>query len=58
VVDSGPDVIPKSLQLIAGRVAQEFNQRKERKGAFWEDVTMRRLLNRMNIFIAALLTSI
>lgn len=37
VVDSGPDAIPKSLQLIAGRTAQEFNQRKERKGAFWED---------------------
>ena len=37
VVDSGPDVIPKSLQLIAGRTAQEFNQRKERNGAFWED---------------------
>lgn len=27
----------KSLQLIAGRTGQEFNQRKERKGAFWED---------------------
>jgi REP-associated tyrosine transposase len=37
VIDSGPDVIPRSLQLIAGRVAQEFNLRKERKGAFWED---------------------
>ena len=37
VVDSAPDVIPKSLQLIAGRTAQEFNQRKEPKGAFWED---------------------
>ncbi len=37
VVDSGPDIIPKSLQLIAGRTAQEFNQRKERKGASWED---------------------
>lgn len=37
VVDSGPDVIPNSIQLIAGRTAQEFNQRKERKGAFWED---------------------
>jgi putative transposase len=23
--------------LIAGRTAQEFNQRKNRKGAFWED---------------------
>lgn len=37
VVDSGPDVIPNSIQLIAGRTAQEFNQRKARKGAFWED---------------------
>jgi putative transposase len=25
------------MQLVAGRVAQEFNQRKNRKGAFWED---------------------
>jgi hypothetical protein len=25
------------MQLIAGRTAQEFNQRKSRKGAFWED---------------------
>jgi putative transposase len=33
----GRDVIPKSMQLIAGRTAQEFNQRKNRKGAFWED---------------------
>jgi len=31
------DVIPKSIQLIAGRTGQEFNQRKSRKGAFWED---------------------
>lgn len=37
VVDNGPDVIPKSLQLIAGRVTHEFNHHKERKGAFWED---------------------
>ena len=37
VIDSEPDVIPKSLQLVAGRIAQEFNHRKERKGAFWED---------------------
>lgn len=37
VVDSRNDVIPKSIQLIAGRTAQEFNQRKSRKGAFWED---------------------
>jgi hypothetical protein len=31
------DVIPRSLQLIAGRTGQEYNQRKKRKGAFWED---------------------
>lgn len=37
VIDTEPNVIPKSLQLIAGRTAQEFNHRKERKGAFWED---------------------
>lgn len=37
VIDSGPDVIPNSIQLIAGRTAQEFSQRKGRKGAFWED---------------------
>jgi putative transposase len=29
--------IPQSLQLVAGRVAQEYNQRKGRRGAFWED---------------------
>jgi REP element-mobilizing transposase RayT len=35
--DGGRDVIPKSIQLVAGRVGQEYNQRKKRKGAFWED---------------------
>jgi len=30
-------VIPKSIQLTAGRTGQEFNQRKKRKGAYWED---------------------
>ena len=34
--DSG-EAIPKSIQLIAGRTGQEYNQRKKRKGAFWED---------------------
>ncbi|MFZ0724160.1 MAG: hypothetical protein WAM61_00085, partial [Desulfobacterales bacterium] len=28
---------PRSLQLVAGRTAQEYNDRKGRKGAFWED---------------------
>jgi len=35
--NGGRDVIPNSIQLIAGRTAQEFNQRKNRKGAYWED---------------------
>ncbi len=33
----GRETIPKSIQLLAGRTAQEYNQRKKRKGAFWED---------------------
>ena len=38
VSDNGErDTIPKSIQLIAGRTGQEYNQRKNRKGAFWED---------------------
>ncbi len=38
VVDtSKKDVIPRSMQLIAGRTAQEYNLRKKRNGAFWED---------------------
>ena len=31
------EVIPNSIQLIAGRTGQEYNQRKNRKGAYWED---------------------
>jgi putative transposase len=31
------EVIPQTMQLIAGRTGQEYNQRKNRKGAFWED---------------------
>ena len=37
VQDTEPDVILNSLQLIAGRTAQEYNIRKSRQGAFWED---------------------
>ena len=37
VVDDGNGAIAKSMQLIAGRTAQEFNLRKQRKGAYWED---------------------
>ena len=35
--DQGRDEIPRSLQLIQGRVAREYNARKNRRGAFWED---------------------
>jgi len=37
VVDAGDRAIPRSMQLIAGRSGQEYNARKNRKGAFWED---------------------
>ena len=35
--DGGRDTIPNSMQLVAGRTAQEYNKRKDRKGAYWED---------------------
>jgi REP element-mobilizing transposase RayT len=35
--DGKVNIIPKSIQLIAGRTGREYNQRKNRKGAFWED---------------------
>jgi putative transposase len=31
------NVIPESIKLVAGRTGQEYNIRKKRKGAFWED---------------------
>jgi putative transposase len=38
VVDDGDrDVIPNSMQWVAGRTGQEYNQRKDRKGAYRED---------------------
>lgn len=37
VDDSGKDVISRSMQLIAGRTGQDYNRRKRRNGAFWED---------------------
>ena len=38
LVDNGNrDCIPRSIQLVAGRTGQEFNHRKKRKGAYWED---------------------
>lgn len=29
--------MPQALQLIESRIAQDYNARKERRGAFWED---------------------
>jgi putative transposase len=37
VLDHGRDEIAASMQLIAGRTGQDFNRRKGRRGAFWED---------------------
>jgi len=37
VKNTGKNVIPDSMQLMASRTAQLYNQRKKRKGAFWED---------------------
>ena len=37
VKGTGEDVIAESMQLVAGRTAQEYNQRKNRQGAFWDD---------------------
>ena len=38
VADDGDRMsIPRSIQLVAGRTGQEYNQRKNRKGAFWQD---------------------
>ena len=37
VVDNEMDSISRSMQLVAGRTGQEYNERKGRGGAFWED---------------------
>jgi putative transposase len=37
VRDRGRGEIAPSMQLIAGRIAQDYNRRKTRNGAFWED---------------------
>ncbi len=34
VFDNKKDTIARSIQLLAGRTAREFNKRKNRKGAF------------------------
>jgi putative transposase len=37
VRDRGDGKIARCMQLIAGRTGQEYNQRKGRNGAYWED---------------------
>ncbi len=37
VKDNAEATIPSAIQRLAGRTGQEYNQRKRRKGAFWED---------------------
>ena len=43
IKDTGSNVIAESMQLIAGRTAQEYNERKARHGAFWEDLSISRV---------------
>jgi REP element-mobilizing transposase RayT len=35
--DKGEGMIARSIQLIAGSTARQYNRRKRRKGAFWAD---------------------
>jgi putative transposase len=35
--DGRPNVISDSIKLVAGRTGQEYNMRKNRMGAFWQD---------------------
>jgi len=43
IKDTGSNVIAESMQLIAGRTAQEYNERKARHGAFWEELSISRV---------------
>jgi putative transposase len=35
--DGDRETIPKSMQMVAGQTGQEYNRRKNRQGAYWED---------------------
>lgn len=37
ILDKGEGITARSMQLAAGRTAQQYNRRKARQGAFWED---------------------
>ena len=57
VRDTGANVIADSMQLIAGRTGQQYNQRKRRHGAFWEDLIMPLQSKLESICTVALFTS-
>jgi putative transposase len=57
VKDTGRDVIAQSMQLVAGRTAQEYNQRKNRHGAFWGDRYLPRRSKPTNTCIVVWFTS-
>ena len=58
VKDTADAVISKSLQLIAGRTAQEYNKRKTVKRPFGKIATMQRLLRPESTWPGALSTLI
>src|SRR5512137_673753 len=38
VLDDGPPgSLANAMHLVSGQVAQEYNSRKDRRGAFWDD---------------------
>ena len=51
----GEGVISRSIQLIAGRTAQDYNRRKKRKGAFWEDRYQATAVQADNHFVQCML---
>ncbi len=58
VRDQGKGEIAKSMQLIAGRTAQEYNHRKKEKGPSGKIVTMPRPWISWNIWLVAWCISI
>ena len=55
--DTGPNVIAHSIQLIAGRTAQEYNQRKDRQGRSGKTATTPRQSKPISTYIAVSCTS-
>lgn len=50
VVYTGEDVIPQTLQLIAGRTAQEYNNRRRERGHSGTIDTMQKQFSLMSIW--------